>query len=310
MPSQFLLILPYVATIIAVAGLCRPGQTHRRPTRIPLRSSSCVRRSLLEECEICRIVSLCEGQSPSTGTDRYASAARRRAPAATRTRRTRTFRWVLPRLVDDGRVVTGCNVENASLRRGPCALECGLVSALHAQLAAGDWSRWPASMEAGAILMPCGRCRQPLWEHRGAECLVDDPPPACCRWQRVLPQAFGPDDLARSRSRALTLEALQAFLKVSLHDHLDGGLRPQTIIELAADAGHVLPADNADDLGRWFAESADSGSLVRYLTTFDQTIAVLQTAPSLRRVAAEFVEDLAADGVIYGEARWAPEGSI
>jgi adenosine deaminase len=105
---------------------------------------------------------------------------------------------------------------------------------------------------------------------------------------------------------SLGAEELQAFPKVSLHDHLDGGLRPQTIIELAADAGHVLPADNADDLGRWFAKSADSGSLVRYLETFDQTIAVLQTAPSLRRVAAEFVEDLAADGVIYGEARWAP----
>jgi adenosine deaminase len=106
---------------------------------------------------------------------------------------------------------------------------------------------------------------------------------------------------------SLDIEALQAFPKVSLHDHLDGGLRPQTIIELAADAGHVLPADNADDLGRWFAESADSGSLERYLATFTQTLAVMQTAPSLRRVAAEFVEDLAADGVIYGEARWAPE---
>jgi adenosine deaminase len=106
---------------------------------------------------------------------------------------------------------------------------------------------------------------------------------------------------------SLDLEALQAFPKVSLHDHLDGGLRPQTIIELAADVGHTLPADNADDLGRWFAESADSGSLVRYLETFDQTIAVTQTAANLRRVAAEFVEDLAADGVIYGEARWAPE---
>jgi adenosine deaminase len=106
---------------------------------------------------------------------------------------------------------------------------------------------------------------------------------------------------------SLDAEELQAFPKVSLHDHLDGGLRPQTIIELAADTGHVLPADNADDLGRWFAKSANSGSLIRYLATFDQTIAVLQTAPSLRRVAAEFVEDLAADGVIYGEARWAPE---
>ena len=106
---------------------------------------------------------------------------------------------------------------------------------------------------------------------------------------------------------SLDAEELQAFPKVSLHDHLDGGLRPQTIIELAADIGHVLPADNADDLGRWFAESANSGSLVRYLETFDQTIAVMQTATSLRRVASDFVEDLAADGVIYAEVRWAPE---
>ena len=106
---------------------------------------------------------------------------------------------------------------------------------------------------------------------------------------------------------SLDLEALQAFPKVSLHDHLDGGLRPQTIIELAADIGHPLPADNADDLGQWFAESANFGSLECYLETFDHTIAVMQTAPNLRRVAREFVEDLAADGVIYGETRWAPE---
>ena len=106
---------------------------------------------------------------------------------------------------------------------------------------------------------------------------------------------------------SLDLEALRAFPKLSLHDHLDGGLRPQTIIELAGDIGHPLSADNADDLGQWFAESANSGSLERYLETFDHTIAVMQTAPNLRRVAREFVEDLAADGVIYGETRWAPE---
>jgi adenosine deaminase len=105
----------------------------------------------------------------------------------------------------------------------------------------------------------------------------------------------------------LDLEALQALPKVSLHDHLDGGLRPQTIMELAADIGHELPAEGADDLGRWFSEAADSGSLVPYLQTFDQTIAVMQTAANLRRIAAEFVADLAADGVIYAEARWAPE---
>jgi adenosine deaminase len=106
---------------------------------------------------------------------------------------------------------------------------------------------------------------------------------------------------------SLDLEALQAFPKVALHDHLDGGLRPQTIIELAADIGHELPAESADDLRQWFAATAYSGSLERYLETFDHTIAVMQSAPNLRRVAREFVEDLAADGVIYGEARWAPE---
>ncbi len=102
-------------------------------------------------------------------------------------------------------------------------------------------------------------------------------------------------------------DLIAALPKVSLHDHLDGGLRPQTIVELAAEVGHELPATEPGALGRWFRESADSGSLVRYLETFDHTIAVMQTADQLSRVAAEFVEDLAADGVIYGEARWAPE---
>ncbi|MGO2051809.1 MAG: adenosine deaminase [Glutamicibacter sp.] len=95
--------------------------------------------------------------------------------------------------------------------------------------------------------------------------------------------------------------------KVSLHDHLDGGLRPQTIIDLAAEGGHELPATDAEALGEWFRESADSGSLPRYLETFDHTLAVMQTRDALIRVAREFVEDLAADGVIYGEVRYAPE---
>jgi adenosine deaminase len=105
----------------------------------------------------------------------------------------------------------------------------------------------------------------------------------------------------------VALEVLRAFPKVSLHDHLDGALRPQTILELAGEVGHTLPADNADALGTWFRDAADSGSLVRYLETFDHTIAVMQTEAALRRVAREFVQDLAADGVVYGEARWAPE---
>ena len=95
--------------------------------------------------------------------------------------------------------------------------------------------------------------------------------------------------------------------KISLHDHLDGGLRPQTIIELAEEIGLELPADNARDLNQWFLESANSGSLVEYLKTFDITTAVMQTKHGLTRVAREFVEDLHKDGVIYGEIRWAPE---
>ncbi len=105
---------------------------------------------------------------------------------------------------------------------------------------------------------------------------------------------------------SVDLERLQAAPKVALHDHLDGGLRPDTVLELAAEAGHELPARDAEALGRWFFEAADSGSLVRYLETFTHTLACMQTAAHLRRVAREFVEDQAADGVVYAEARWAP----
>jgi len=95
--------------------------------------------------------------------------------------------------------------------------------------------------------------------------------------------------------------------KVSLHDHLDGGLRPATIVDLAGEAGIELPTTDAEALGQWFADQADSGSLVEYLKTFDVTTSVMQTAPQLHRVAKEFVEDLVTDGVVYGEIRWAPE---
>ena len=98
--------------------------------------------------------------------------------------------------------------------------------------------------------------------------------------------------------------------KVLLHDHLDGGLRPQTILDLAAEIGHELPADDAASLGQWFADAADSGSLVRYLETFDHTVAVMQTGAALTRVARECVEDLAADGVVYAEIRYAPEQHV
>ncbi len=102
-------------------------------------------------------------------------------------------------------------------------------------------------------------------------------------------------------------DLLRALPKVSLHDHLDGGVRPATILEIADEIGHALPATDPETLRTWFVDSCNSGSLVDYLVTFDHTIAVMQREPDLRRVAREFVEDLAADGVVYGEARWAPQ---
>jgi adenosine deaminase len=109
---------------------------------------------------------------------------------------------------------------------------------------------------------------------------------------------------------APTREQVLRAPKVLLHDHLDGGLRPQTILELAGEIGYELPADDAASLGDWFAAAADSGSLVRYLETFDHTVAVMQTGPALTRVARECVEDLAADGVVYAEIRYAPEQHV
>ncbi|GAA4805604.1 adenosine deaminase [Streptomyces ziwulingensis] len=96
--------------------------------------------------------------------------------------------------------------------------------------------------------------------------------------------------------------------KVLLHDHLDGGLRPGTIVELADACGYPrLPETDPGKLGAWFGRAADSGSLERYLETFSHTVAVLQTRDALFRVAAECAEDLAADGVVYAEVRYAPE---
>lgn len=105
----------------------------------------------------------------------------------------------------------------------------------------------------------------------------------------------------------LTPDQIRALPKVVLHDHLDGGLRPQTIIELAAEIGYELPTTDPDALAQWFVEACDSGSLVRYLSTFAHTCAVMQTVEGLRRVAKESVLDLAADGVVYAEQRYAPE---
>jgi adenosine deaminase len=114
-----------------------------------------------------------------------------------------------------------------------------------------------------------------------------------------------PDDIAELIS--LDPDLVRRAPKVLLHDHLDGGLRPATIVDLAQEIGHELPATDPASLGSWFTESADSGSLERYLETFDHTVAVMQTADQLTRVARECVDDLAEDGIVYAEVRYAPE---
>jgi adenosine deaminase len=106
----------------------------------------------------------------------------------------------------------------------------------------------------------------------------------------------------------LTVDTIRDAPKVLLHDHLDGGLRPATVIELADAIGYPdLPSTDERELGGWFLAAAHSGSLVRYLETFGHTVAVMQTQDALVRVAAECAEDLAADGVVYAEVRFAPE---
>ncbi len=94
---------------------------------------------------------------------------------------------------------------------------------------------------------------------------------------------------------------------VVLHDHLDGGLRPRTLVELADAIGHELPTTDPDELARWFVAAASAGDLETYLETFRHTLAVMQSAEHLRRIAAETVLDLAADGVVHAEQRYAPE---
>ncbi|MFF5991484.1 adenosine deaminase [Prauserella flavalba] len=111
-----------------------------------------------------------------------------------------------------------------------------------------------------------------------------------------------------STRTVLTVHDLRKAPKVLLHDHLDGGLRPRTIVELAQSTGYEgLPTHDVAELGRWFQEAANSGSLEPYLETFAHTCGVMQTEDALIRVAAECVEDLADDGVVYAEVRYAPE---
>jgi adenosine deaminase len=119
----------------------------------------------------------------------------------------------------------------------------------------------------------------------------------------------GPRDPLAGSNAVLSPEVVRRAPKALLHDHLDGGLRPATIIDLAEGAGWYdrLPATDPVALGEWFVEAADSGSLERYLETFAHTLAVMQTPENLTRVARECAQDLAADGVVYAEVRFAPE---
>lgn len=111
-----------------------------------------------------------------------------------------------------------------------------------------------------------------------------------------------------SLSNSPTNDQIKRLPKALLHDHLDGGLRPETIISLAQKIGYKkLPTEDPVKLANWFEESCNSHSLVRYLETFSHTIAVMQSEEAIIQVARECVIDLARDGVVYAEVRAAPE---
>ena len=104
------------------------------------------------------------------------------------------------------------------------------------------------------------------------------------------------------------LEEIRAVPKVLLHDHLDGGLRPATVVELAAEQGYRdLPTTDPGELAAWFVAAVPRRDLVRYLEGFVHTVGVMQTSEALERVASECVEDLVDDGIVYAEVRFAPE---
>ena len=106
----------------------------------------------------------------------------------------------------------------------------------------------------------------------------------------------------------VTKETIRSAPKVLLHDHLDGGLRPASVIELARETGYTgLPTEDPEELRVWFRSGADRGSLELYLEGFTHTVGVMQTPESIARVASECTQDLALDGIVYAEVRYAPE---
>jgi adenosine deaminase len=114
--------------------------------------------------------------------------------------------------------------------------------------------------------------------------------------------------MTQSGPLPLTIDTIQRAPKALLHDHLDGGLRPATVLELAAETGYDdLPATDVEALATFFRTAAHSGSLVRYLEPFAHTVGVMQTPEALHRVAFECAEDLSSDSVVYAEVRFAPE---
>jgi len=111
-----------------------------------------------------------------------------------------------------------------------------------------------------------------------------------------------------SLTKKPTPDQVKRVPKAVIHDHLDGGLRPETLIEIAEQIGYdKLPTHDPVKLADWFEESCSSGTLVRYLENFDHTIAVMQTEENIIRVAREAAIDLARDNVVYAEVRGAPE---
>ena len=104
-----------------------------------------------------------------------------------------------------------------------------------------------------------------------------------------------------------TEEIIRKAPKVQLHDHLDGGLRPETVIDIAKEIGYdKLPTENPEELASWFHRGANKGNLVEYLQGFEHTLAVMQTKEHLERVAYEMLEDMQKDGVVFVETRFAP----